>query len=204
MEYTDLKNGDIVVMTHDEYFESRIIIVNKVEQSYTGIYKLYTYAELDIEYSDLFIEKDEPGYSYDVNYCIFRPAKEEEKIQLYNVLGKFFTEEYDEDWYNHFTDSSYFDIVDYLLDIFCIKMSEHGEYPDFIDEIKNYIWSKCCNAVGMPDGFNEEPEEQMVSLEKVKAWLKENMYESDSDEKWVNTYFHTMEEMLNNLETSMK
>ena len=56
MDYTDLKNGDIVVMAYNEYPESRIIIVNKVEQSYTGLYKLYTYAELDMEYSDLFVE----------------------------------------------------------------------------------------------------------------------------------------------------
>ena len=204
MEYTDLKNGNIVVMSNDLYNVSRIIIVDRVEQSCTGMYKLYTYAELDMEYSDLFLEKDEPGYSYDVKDCIFRLANEDEKIRLYNVLGKFFTEEYDEDWYKHFTDSSYFDIIDYLLDIFCIKMGEYGEYPDFVDDIRRYIWCKCCDAVGMPDGFNEEPEEQMVSLKKVKEWLKENMYECDSDEKWVNTYFHTMEEMFNDLETSMK
>ena len=36
MEYTDLKNGNIVVMTN-EYAESRIIIVDRVEQSITGI-----------------------------------------------------------------------------------------------------------------------------------------------------------------------
>lgn len=204
MEYTDLKNGDIVAMIN-EYDETRIVIVDRVEQSYTGIYKLYTYAELDMGYSDLFVEKYEPGYSYDVEDCVFRSAEEEEKIELYNALGNFFTEEYDEYWYNHFTDSSYFDIVDYLLDIFCIKMGEHGEYPDFVDDIRRHIWCKCCDAVGMTDGFNEEPEEKMVSLEKVKKWLKDNMYECDSDdEKWVNTYFHTMEEMFNDFEKTMR
>ena len=203
MEYTDLKNGNIVVMSDDLYNVSRIVIVDRVEQSYTGIYKLYTYAELDMEYSDLFVEKDEPGYSYDVKDCLFRLANEEEKIRLYNSLGKYFTEEWDKDWYRHFTDSSYFDISDYLLDIFCIPMGENGEYPDFVDDIRRHIWCKCCEAVDMPDGFNEEPK-KMVSLEKVKEWLKENMYECDSDEKWVNTYFHTMEEMFNDLETTMK
>lgn len=86
MDYTNLKNGDIVVMTNDEYMESRIIIVDKVEQSYTGIYKIYTYAELDMEYDDLFLEKDEPGYSYDVNYYIFRLANEEEKQKLFDAI----------------------------------------------------------------------------------------------------------------------
>lgn len=202
MEYTDLKNGDIVVMTN-EYVENRIIIVDRVEQSVTGVYKLYTYVELDIEYDDLFLEKYEPGYSYDVKYCSFRPAEEEEKIKLYHALGKEFTEEYDTDWYEHFTDSSYYDIMDFLVDAFCIKMNDDYGYPDFLDDIQRYIWCKCCKAVGMPDGFNEEPKEQMVSLEKVKEWLKENMYECDRDEKWVNTYFHTMEEMFNDLEKTI-
>ena len=165
MEYTDLKNGNIVVMTN-EYVESRIIIVDRVEQSVTGIYKLYTYAELDIEYDDLFLEKYEPGCTYDVKYCSFRPAEEEEKIKLYHALGKEFTEEYDTDWYEHFTDSSYYDIMDFLVDAFCIKMNDDYGYPDFLDDIQRYIWCKCCEAVGMPDGFNEEPKEQMVSLER--------------------------------------
>ena len=202
MEYTDLKNGNIVVMTN-EYVESRIIIVDRVEQSITGVYKLYTYAELDIECNDLFLEKYEPGFAYDVKYCSFRPAEEEEKIKLYHALGKEFTEEYDNDWYEHFTDSSYYDIMDFLVDAFCIKMNDDYGYPDFLDDIQRYIWCKCCKAVGMSDGFTEEPKEQMVSLEKVKEWLKENMYECDSDEKWVNTYFHTMEEMFNDFEKTI-
>lgn len=205
MEYTDLKNGNIVVMTN-EYVESRIIIVDRVEQSITGVYKLYTYAELDIECNDLFLEKYEPGFAYDVKYCSFRPAEEEEKIKLYHALGKEFTEEYDTDWYEHFTDSSYYDIQDFLFDVFCIKVEEYDNdliYPYFVDDIQRYIWCKCCDAVGMPDGFNEEPEEKMVSLEQVKKWLKDNMYECDRDEKWVNTYFHTMEEMFNDFEKTM-
>ena len=174
MEYTDLKNGDIVVMTHDEYFESRIIIVDRVEQSYTGLYKLYTYAELDIEYDVLFLEKYEPGFAYDVKYFSFRPAEEEEKIKLYHALGKEFTEEYDKDWYEHFTDSSYYDITDFLVDAFCIKMNDDYGYPDFLDDIQRYIWRKCCEAVGMPDENNEEPKEILISIDKAIKYLEAN------------------------------
>lgn len=202
MDYTDLKNGDIIAMTN-EYVETRIIIVDRVEQSMTGVYKLYTYAELDLEYNDIFVEKNEPGYSYNVKDCEFRPAEEEEKIKLYHALGKYYTEEYDIEWSRYFTDSSYYDIIDYLLDIFCIKMGNDYGYPEFLEDIRRYIWCKCCEAVGMPDGFHEDPEEKMVSLEQVKKWLKDNMYECDSDEKWVNTYFHTMEEMFNDFEKTM-
>lgn len=199
MKYTDLKNGDIVVMT-SEYNESRIIIVDRVEQSITGVYKLYTYAELDIENDDMFLEKYEPGYSYDVKYCSFRPAEEEEKITLYNALGKEFTEEYDTDWYEHFTDSSYYDIQDFLFDVFCIKVEEYDNdliYPAFVDNIQRYIWCKCCEAVGMPDEFNEEPEEKKVRISDVCNTLCEMLYISDYiDEPTVTCSFSTIEEFL--------
>lgn len=202
MEYTDLKNGDIVVMT-DEYAESRIIIVDRVEYSITGVHKLYTYAELELEFDDLrdlFLEKYEPGYAYDVKYCTFRPAEEEEKIKLYHALGKEFTEEYDTDWCKHFTDSSYYDIQDYLFDVFCIKVEEYDDdllYPVFIDDIQNYIWHKCCEAVGMPDGFNEEPEEKEVRINDVCNILCEMLYVSEYDDNpTVTSSFSTIEDFL--------
>ena len=188
MNYTDLKNGNIVVMTN-EYAESRIIIVDRVEQSVTGVYKLYTYAELDIEYDDLFLEKYEPGCAYDVKKCSFRPAEEEEKIKLYHELGKYFTEEYDNDWYKHFTDSSYYDIQDFLLDMFCIKMNDDYGYPEFVDDIQKYIWCKCCAAVGVPDGINEEPEEIMISLDKAIKYLEANFPSIDNVGKYYKDSF---------------
>lgn len=191
MEYTDLKNGDIVAMT-DKYNDTRIVIVDKVEQSMTGIDKLYTYAELDIECNDLFLEKYEPGYSYDVKDCSFRLAEEEEKIKLYHALGKEFTEEYDTDWYKHFTDSSYYDIHDFLVDVFCIKVEEYDNdliYPDFVDDIQRYIWCKCCEAVGMPDGFNEEPKEILISLDKAIEYLEANFPSIDNVGKYYKESF---------------
>lgn len=196
MEYKDLKNGDIVAMT-DNYNDTRIVIVDKVEQSMTGIDKLYTYAELDIECGDIFLEKYEPGYAYDVKYCSFRPAEEEEKIKLYHALGKEFTEEYDTDWYEHFTDSSYYDIQDFLIDVFCIKMNDDYSYPDFVDDIQRYIWCKCCEAVGMPDGFNEEPEEKKIRINDVCNVLCEMLYISEYDDKpTVTSSFRTIEDFL--------
>ena len=196
MEYTDLNNGDIVAMTN-EYSERRIIIVNKVNQNVMGDYKLYTYAELDMVYDDIFLEKYEPGYSYNVKDCTFRHAKDEEKIKLYNALGKEFTENYDSDWYEHFTDSSYYDIMDFLLDVFCIKMNDDYDYPDFLDDIRRYIWCKCCEAVGMPDGFNEEPEEKKVRINDVCNILCEMLYIPEYDDNpTVTSSFSTIEEFL--------
>jgi hypothetical protein len=194
----------------NEYVETRIIIVDRVEQSMTGVYKLYTYAELDIECNDIFLEKYEPGYAYDVKYCSFRPAEEEEKIKLYHALGKEFTEEYDTDWYEHFTDSSYYDIQDFLFDVFCIKVEEYDNdliYPVFVDDIQKYIWCKCCEAVGMSDGFNEEPKEKMVSVDKIREWLEDNFFELqdvENDECYIQSNFDTFDRLIDSFNKVVK
>lgn len=101
---------------------------------------------------------------------------------MYNVIGEHFTEEYDKDWCNHFTDSSYFDIQDYLLDVFCINLSEYDDdliYPDFINEIHTYIWDKLCEAMGVPNTVENKPEmvNKQKFIEKAIKWLEK--YASD-------------------------
>lgn len=183
IDYKDLKNGDVIAMIIEEYDEIRIVIVDRVENSATDIHKLYTYAEMEkssnIFESSLFLEKDEPGYSYNLNDCVIRYAEDEEKIDLYDAIGKHFTEEYDKNWYKHFTDSSYFDIQDYLLDVFCIKVNENDDdllIPDFVGDIQNHIWDGCCKALGVSNEeiFTEaeESKDKMVSLDKVCTLLK--------------------------------
>ena len=175
IDYIELKNGEVITMI-DEYDIIRIIIVNKV----IGNHRLYTYVELD-DVGDVFFEKYEPGVYHDLNNCVCRKAEDEEKDKLYNAIGKHFTEEYDKDWYNHFTDSSYFDIQDYLLDVFCINVSEYDDdliYPDFINEIHTYIWDKLCKAhneaMGVPNTVENKPEmvNKQEFIEKAKTWVK--------------------------------
>lgn len=214
MEYADLKNGDIVSMT-GSYFEKRIIIVDRIEQSISGEYRLYTYAELEMgtnfgEDLNLYLEKYEPGFSYNIKDWTFESAGDDEKIKLYNAIGKHFTEEYDVDWYNHFTDSSYFDIQDYLLDVFCIKVDEYDDdliYPDFVNTIHSYIWDKCCEALGMPDGFNEEPKEKMVSVNKIREWLTDNFFEMqdiENDECYIQSNFDTLDRLIDSFNGVVK
>jgi hypothetical protein len=206
MEYTDLKNGDIVAMIGFDN-EKRIIIVDRIEQNIPGDYKLYTYAELDMESSDLFVEKYEPGYSYNVKDWTFIPAEEGDKIKLYHALGKEFTEEYDSDWYEHFTDSSYYDIMDFLADAFCVKMNDDYGYPDFLDDIRRYIWCKCCESVGMSDGFNEEPKEKMVSVDKIREWLEDNFFELqdvENDECYIQSNFDTFDRLIDSFNKIIK
>lgn len=173
LDYTNLKEGEVITMI-DEYDITRIIIVNKV----IGNHRLYTYVELN-DVGDVFFEKYEPGVYHDLNECVCRNAEDEEKDKLYNAIGKYFTEEYDKDWYKHFTDSSYFDIQDYLLDVFCINVNEYDDdliYPDFVNEIHTYIWDKLCEAMGVSDiDVNKiELVNKQEFIAKVRKWLELN------------------------------
>lgn len=179
LDYTKLKMGEVITM-FDEYDNTRIAIVNKV----MGNHRLYTYVELDKETGDVFFEKYEPGVYHDLNKCVCRNSEDEEKDELYDAIGKYFTEEYDKDWNNHFTDSSYFDIQDYLLDVFCINVKEYDDdliYPDFINEIHTYIWDKLCEAMGVPNTAENKPEmvNKQEFIERVCKYLYNNWQGDD-------------------------
>ena len=78
----------------------------------------------------------------------------------------------------HFTDSSYFDILDCLLEAFCIHVSEKDawDYPEFVQDIRNYIWDICCNVLGVKNNipeFEDEDKPKMVNLDDVCKWLME-------------------------------
>lgn len=148
-----IKTGDVIVITN----RNCIALVNKLEKNECGLYELYTYAEL---YNvNIFFEKKDPGCSYLLDDIQFRFATKEEKYVLYNAIGKYFTEKYDIDWYNHFTDSSYFDIQDFLLDMFCIKVEEYDNdliYPDFINDIHQHIWNRLCEVTNENVKYNKK------------------------------------------------
>jgi hypothetical protein len=174
MKNIELKNGDVIVFT---CYGDRIAIFNDIKKDdISGQLRLSTYVEF-VDMSLIFFEKDEPGYFYLLENVQFRLATEDEKHALYKAIGKYFTENYDKDWYNHFTDSSYFDIQDFLLDMFCIKIEEYDDdliYPDFINEIHNYIWDKLCEAMGVPNKVESEPEmvNKQEFIEKAVEWVK--------------------------------
>lgn len=205
MNYKDLKNGDVIVFT---CYGDRIAIFNDIKKDdISGQLKFNTYVEfVDMNY--IFFEKDEPGYSYLLEDMQFRLATEEEKYALYNAIGKYFTEDYDKDWYNHFTDSSYFDIQDFLFDVFCIKVVEYDDdliYPDFINEIQIYIWKKLCKSMGYEDEYNDEFGIELVNkkefIAKLKTWLKINTnWDMEYDEEGRNDNYGKIDELIKYLE----
>lgn len=204
MNYTDLKNGDVIVLTN---YGNRIVIVNNIKDNKTySSPQLYTYVELDENV--LSFEKDEPNCFYLIENINFRLSTIEEKTKLYNAIGKHFTEEYDKDWYNHFTDSSYFDIQNYLLDVFCIKVNEYDDdllYPDFIDDIHQHIWDRLCVALGYKPYDGNEFVEELVNkqefIAKVKRWLEiETNWNMEYDDEGRNDNYGKIDELVKYLE----
>lgn len=169
MENTNLKKGDVIVIKCGDNENIAIFDCIK-EPGVNPVTTLHIYIEIGInEYcvENLILKDKDYDFSYDLDAISYRLATNKEKNQLYKSIGKHFTEEYDKDWYNHFTDSSYFDIQDYLLDIFCIEINEYDDdliYPDFINDIHIYIWDKLCEAMGVPNTDENKPE--MVNKQK--------------------------------------
>ena len=202
VDYTKLKRGDVLAITN---YNNRLVIVDKIkcDKTYSSP-QIYTYVELD---GGLYItfKNDDMCDFYLFEDIIVRLATEDEKNMMYNAIGKHFTEEYDKDWYNHFTDSSYFDIQDFLLDVFCIKVEEYDDdliYPDFINEIQIYIWKKLCKSMGYEDEYNDEFGIELVDkkefIAKAVKYLEANFPDIENTGGWykesfINNFRKTME-----------
>lgn len=159
MENTSLKKGDVIAINWDG--TKMLAIFEKFDTTFGNRDGLYIYAEMNIRTKELYFKPDDCDFSYELRDITYRLADGNEKNMLYNAIGKHFAEEYDKDWFKYFTDSTYFDIQDYLLDVFRIKVREYDDdliYPDFINEIHTYIWDKLCDAMGVPNTVENKPE----------------------------------------------
>ena len=169
---TTFKNGDVIAIRNPRGVEM-IAIFDKFESNST----LHIYVEFDTSEVELYFKCEECDFCYDIDNIEYRLATDAEKENLYHYLFDYFTEDWDPHWMNHFTDSSYFDMLDCLLDAFAINASEEDgwDYPKFVQDIRNYIWDECCRALHIePDFANADPPDKIVSLDAVCSWLREN------------------------------
>ena len=169
---TTFKNGDVIAIRNPRGVEV-IAIFDKFGSDST----LHIYVEFDTSEVELYFKCEECDFCYDLNKIEYRLATDAEKENLYYHLFIHFTEDWDHTWDNHFTDSSYFDILDCLLDAFAIKVSEEDgwDYPDFVQDIRNYIWDECCSDLQIePDTANADIPDKMASLDDICSWLLEN------------------------------
>ena len=206
MENTNLKKGDVITINWGP--TRRLAIFEKFDTTFGNQDGLYIYAEMDMRSNELYFKQDDCDFSYELRDITYSLAddneKNEEKDKLYNAIGKHFTEEYDKDWYKYFTDSSYFDIQDYLLNVFRIKVREYDDdliYPDFIDEIHIYIWNRLCEVMGVVDTDVNEPEmvNKQEFIEKAVKYLEANFPDIENvgglyKESFINNFRKTMEE----------
>ena len=184
MENTNLKKGDVIAINWDG--TKMLAIFDKFDTTYGNQDGLHIYAEMDMRSNELYFKPDDCDFSYELRDITYRLADNNEKTTLYNAIGKHFTDEYDKDWYYHFTDSSYFDIQDFLFDVFGINIEYYDNdtiYPDFINEIHNYIWDKLCEAMGVPNTVENKPEmvNKQEFVTKVRNWLEQHTYD---DKYW--------------------
>ena len=169
---TTFKNGDVIAIRNPRGVEV-IAIFDKYGSDST----LHIYVEFDTSEVEIYFKCEDYDFSYDIDKIEYRLATDAEKENLYYHLFIHFTEDWDHTWDNHFTDSSYFDILDCLLDAFAIKVSEEDDwdYPDFVQDIRNYIWDECCCALQIePYIANADRLDKIVSLDDVCSWLLEN------------------------------
>ena len=217
MENIILKKGDVIALNRGD--KKMLAILEKFDTTtFSNQNGLYIYAEMNMLSKELYFKIDNCDFYYELRDITYRLVDDNEKNMLYNAIGKHFTEEYDKDWYNHFTDSSYFDIQDYLFSVFGIEVGDYDDdliYPDFINEIHTYIWDKLCKSMSVADTDVNKPEmvNKQEFIGKAKKWLKNNMrvkttFYSDvwdvSEIDQVVSDFYTIEEMINSFCKTME
>lgn len=184
METINYTPGQILYIK-SEYGEAYVSIINGTAPHNEGT-MIHTCCDLTIhEYSGNMYEGDmtfarENGTMLDVdaNFEEIRHAEEFEKKMLFNALVRGF-KDHDLGWANHFTDSTYDDIRDWLCWEFNIDLDNtdnDNRLVDIIFEIINYIWDSLCKETGNYQACIDYVEPEMVNkqefIEKVVEWVK--------------------------------
>lgn len=114
----------------------------------------------------------------DIEFDEVRPAHDFEKKLLFDRLVDKY-KMYDPKWM-HLTDSTYFDILDWLAWALDVDLDDEAN-PDTplgetISEIQNYIWDVLCKETGNYQEKTVEPEmvNKQEFIAKVKKWLELN------------------------------
>lgn len=144
-------------------------------------------------------------WDLDIEFDEIRPAHDFEKKLLFDRLVYEF-KLHDPKWV-HLTDSTYFDILDWLAWKFEVETSDDGMHQEHIElamyEIQDYIWNALCKETG---NYQEEKDEtEMVNkqelIAKLKTWLKNNTdWDMEYDEGGRNDNYGKIDELVKYLE----
>lgn len=160
-----------------EYGEAYISISAGTSPHHEGT-MIHTYCDLTIhEYSEnmyeggmTFARGNGTMLDVDTNFEEIRQAEDFEKKMLFNALVRGF-KEHNLGWDKHFTDSTYFDILDWLAWEFDVETSDDGMHQEPIEiamyEMQDYIWDALCKETGNYQEETEpEPMPEMVNTQE--------------------------------------
>ena len=208
MNNTDLKRGDVIAI--DWHGKQRIAIFNEFRKP--DIYPadtLHIYIELDptAKCEGLIFKCKGFDFSYELKSITYRKATCEEQRKLYDEICKYFVEEHDNEWYKHFSNHSYHDVLNFLIEELDIEVFEN--IPSFVHEIQDYMWDQMCEFMGQSNKvihMDDEPfKPEMVNkaefIAKVKRWLElETDWNMEYDEEGRNDNYGKIDELIKYLE----
>lgn len=187
----DYKPGQILYIK-PEYGEAYISVLHSADKrTYAAYeldsYELHTCCDLTIHEYDgnmyeagvTFARGNGTWLGTDTSYEEIRQAEDFEKKMLFDALVRGF-KDHDLGWANHFTDSSYFDILDWLAWEFNVDLEDkdiqNAPIRDTMWEIQNYIWDALCKETGNYHACTDYEEPEMVNkqefIAKAKSWVK--------------------------------
>jgi hypothetical protein len=153
-------------------------------------YGLHTCCDISIDVDDgsktiTFARGNSSFFDLDTAFEEVREATDKEKLLLYDALVKAF-KDYDLGWAKHFTDSTFYDIRNWLcleFDVDINLLPNDSALPATIYEIAHYIWNELHMET---DNYQEETvEPEMVNkqefIAKVRNWLENHTYD---DKYW--------------------
>ena len=143
----------------------------------------------------------------DATFECVREASDKERLLLGDALVKAF-KDYDLGWSNHFTDSTYDDIRDWLcweFDVDLDNMDNNNPLGVTIYEITNYIWDTLCKETGNYQACTDYVEPEMVNkaefIAKLRKWLElETDWNMEYDEEGRNDNYGKIDELVKYLE----
>ena len=152
----------------------------------SGTMELHTCCDLCIDGDDgsktiTFARGDGTLLDVDTTFEEVREATSEERLLLSDVLVKTF-KDYDLSWTNHFTDSTYDDIRDWLCWDFNVDLDNMDNNDPFgvtIYEITNYIWDVLCKETGNYQEKTVEPEmvNKQEFIDMACKWIENNIFD---------------------------
>ena len=176
-------------------------------------YELHTCCDLCVDVDGdcdglTFAHNNGSFLDFDTSFAEVREATNEERIQLFDALVKAF-KDHDLGWADHFTDSTYFDILDWLSWEFGVETSDDGMHQEPIEiamyEMQDYIWDALCKETGNYQACTDYAEPEMVNktemIAKLKTWLKINTdWDMEYDEEGRNPDYGMIDELVKYLE----